>query len=110
MQVGLKIWQDFKDHFTQAYRRYQIRKKATAVAHGYGASANHAQDIEAKFNTVDALQALACASMEDKVTMEILTDINLTLSQSLNQAQENILVLSKQLQALQVHTKKRHKP
>ena len=61
MQVGLKTWQAFKDHFTQAYRRYQIRKKATAVAHGYGASANYAQDIEAQVNTVDSLQALACA-------------------------------------------------
>ena len=27
MQVGLKTWQAFKDHFTQSYRRYQIRKK-----------------------------------------------------------------------------------
>ena len=34
-----------------------------------------------------------------------LTSINLTLSQILTQAQETILVLSKQLQALQVHTK-----
>ena len=41
IQVGLKIWQAFKDHFIQAYRRYQIRKKATAAAHGYGASENH---------------------------------------------------------------------
>ena len=37
MQVGLKPWQAFKDHFTQAYRRYHIREKATAAAHGYGA-------------------------------------------------------------------------
>ena len=22
MQVGLKTWQDFKDHFAQVYRRY----------------------------------------------------------------------------------------
>ena len=34
-----------------------------------------------------------------------LTSINLTLLQSLTQAQETILVISKQLQALQVHTK-----
>ena len=27
MQVVLKTWQAFKDHFTQAYRRYQIRNK-----------------------------------------------------------------------------------
>ena len=38
MQVGLKTWQDFKDYFAQAYRSYQIRKKATSEAHGYGAS------------------------------------------------------------------------
>ena len=37
MQVGLKTWQAFKDHLAQAYRHYQIRKKATAAAHGYGA-------------------------------------------------------------------------
>ena len=37
--------------------------------------------------------------------MDNLTSINLTLSQSLTQAQEKMLVLSKQLQALQVHTK-----
>ena len=38
--------------------------------------------------------------------MDNLTNINLTLSQSLTQAQETVLVLSKQLQALQVRTKK----
>ena len=27
MQVVLKTWQVFKDHFAQAYRRYQILKK-----------------------------------------------------------------------------------
>ena len=27
MQVGLKTWQAFKDHFAQAYRRYHIHKK-----------------------------------------------------------------------------------
>ena len=47
MQVGLKTWQAFKEHFSKAYRRYQIRKEATAEAQGYGASANHTQDIEA---------------------------------------------------------------
>ena len=46
MQVGLKTWQDYKDHFAQAYRRYQIRKKATAAAHGYGASSNHTHRTE----------------------------------------------------------------
>ena len=105
MPVGLKTWQYFKDHFAQAYRRYQIRKKATAAAHGYGASANHTQETESQVNTADALKALACASMEDKEAMANLTSINLTLSQSLTQSQETILVLSKQLQALQVHTK-----
>ena len=43
--------------------------------------------------------------MEDKEAMANLTTINLTLSQSLTQAQETILVLSKKLQALQFHTK-----
>ena len=38
MQVGLKTWQAFKDHFAQAYRRYHIHKKTTAAAHGYGES------------------------------------------------------------------------
>ena len=44
MQVVLKTCQSFKDNFLQAYRRYQIRKKATAAAHGYGASENHAHE------------------------------------------------------------------
>ena len=105
MQVGLKTWQAFKDHFAQAYRRYHIRKKATAEAHGYGESENHTQETESQVNTADALQALACAAMEDKEAMPNLTSINLTLSQSLTQAQETILVISKQLQALQFHTK-----
>ena len=55
MQVGLKTWQDFKDHFAQAYRRYQIRKKATAATHGYWASANNTQETESQVNTADAL-------------------------------------------------------
>ena len=105
IRVGLKTWQAFKCHFAQAYRRYQIRKKATAAAHGFGASANHTQETESQVNTADALQALACAAMEDKEAMANLTSINLTLSQSLTQAQETILVLSNQLKALQVHTK-----
>ena len=54
---------------------------------------------------MDVLQALACATMEDKEEMVNLTSIKLTLSQSLTQAKEKLLVLSKQLQALQVHTK-----
>ena len=54
---------------------------------------------------MDVLQSLACAAVEDKEIMANLTSINLTLSQSLTQAQETILVLSKQLHAIQVHTK-----
>ena len=38
MQVGLKTWQAFKDHFSQAYRHYQIQNKATETAHGYEAT------------------------------------------------------------------------
>ena len=78
MQVGLKTWQAFKDHFTQSYRRYQILKKATETAHGYGASANHTQEIEAQVNTADALQALTCAAMEYKEAMVNPTSIKLT--------------------------------
>ena len=44
IQVVLKTCQDFKDHFAQAYRRYQIRKKATSAAHGSEASENHTQE------------------------------------------------------------------
>ena len=95
MQVGLKTWQAFKEHFKQAYRRYQIRKKATAAAHGYGASASNTQETESQVNNADALQALACAAIEYKEAMANLTSTKLTLSQSLTQAQETILVLSK---------------
>ena len=63
MQVCLKTWQAFKDHFSQAYMRYQIRKKVTAAAYGYGASENHAHETEAQVNTADGLQALGCAAM-----------------------------------------------
>ena len=54
---------------------------------------------------MDALQAIACAAMKDKEAMANLTSNNLTLSQILTQAQKKSLVLSKQLQAIQVHTK-----
>ena len=64
-QIGQKTWQNFKYHFAQAYKRYQIRKKATAVAHWYGASENHTQEAESQVNTTDTLQTLACAAMED---------------------------------------------
>ena len=63
MQVGLKTWQAFKDHFAQAYRRYHTCKKATADAHWYGESENHTQETEAQVNTKDALQELTCAAM-----------------------------------------------
>ena len=72
------------------------------MAHGYGESENNTQETEAQVNTSDAMQSLACAAMEDKKAMSNLTSINLTLSHILNQSQETILVLSKQLQALQV--------
>ena len=45
----------------------------------------------------DALKSLINAIMEDKEAMVNLASINVTLSQSLNQAQEEILVISKQL-------------
>ena len=90
MQVGLKTWQDFKDYFSQAYRRYQIRKKAISAAHGYGASLNHTQETESQVNTADSLQEIACASVEYKEEMANLTSVNLTLSQSLTQAEETI--------------------
>ena len=44
VQIGMKTWQAFKDHFVQAYRCYQIHKKVTSAAHGHGASANHTQE------------------------------------------------------------------
>ena len=79
MQVRLKTWQAFKDHFAQAYRCYQIRKNATAATHWYGALENHTQDTEAQVNTANVLQALASASMEGEEVMSNLTRINLTL-------------------------------
>ena len=82
MQVGLKTWQNFKENFAQAYRRYQIHKKTTEAAHGCGSSENYTQEIESQVNTADALQALACVAMEDKEAMANLTSINLVLSQS----------------------------
>ena len=62
MKVRLKIWQAFKDHLAQAYRRYLIRKKSIAAAYGYGASENHTQETEAQVNTSDTLQALCMCS------------------------------------------------
>ena len=53
--------------------------------------------------TADALQALKNETMEYKEAMVNLTRINLTLSQSLNQAQETILVPSKQLKSLKAN-------
>ena len=71
------------------------------MAHGYGDSENHLQETESQVMTVDALQAVACASMEDNEAMESLAIINLTLYQSLTKAQGKMLVISKQLQDLQ---------
>ena len=53
--------------------------------------------------TPDALQALANATMEDKEEMSNLTSIYMKISQHLNQAQEVVLVLPKQLQTLRAH-------
>ena len=49
--------------------------------------ANHTQETEAQFNTVDTLQALLCAAMEDNEAMVNLAIINLILSHILNEAQ-----------------------
>ena len=107
MQVGLWTWQAFKENFSQAYRHYHIRKKATSVAHGYRAVANHTQETDTQVNTADALQALPCASIEDKEEMANLTRINLNLYQILTQAQDTILVLSKQLRTLQTQAREK---
>ena len=87
MQVGLNIWQAFKDHFKQTYRSYQTRKKATTASHGYGEAKNYTQETDAQVNTADALQELACTVMEDKEEMANLSGITLNLSHSLTQAQ-----------------------
>ena len=76
-----------------------------AADHWYGASENYTQGTDARVNTTDALQALACAATEDKEAMEKLTRIKLILSHSPTQSQEKILVLSKQVQALQTQAK-----
>ena len=110
MQAGLKTWQDFKEYFEKAYRRYQIRKNATSAAHGYGESENHTQETEAQVNTVDALQALACTSMKDKEVMANLTRINLILSQSLTQSQETILCFPSNCRQYNSRQKQRHQP
>ena len=55
------------------------------AAHGYGASEHHTQETDSQSNTADALEALTCASMEDKEAMASLTRINSTLYQSLTQ-------------------------
>ena len=55
--------------------------------------------------TTDGLQKISCAAIEDKEAMANLTSINLTLSQSLTQAQKTILVISNQLQELQAQLK-----
>ena len=85
--------------------RYQIRKEETSAAHGYGVSENHTQEEDAQVNTADALQELPCSAMEDKEEMLNITIISLTLYQRLTQAQETVLILSNQLQALQNQAK-----
>ena len=52
---------------------------------------------------VYALKSFPNAIIEDTEAMTNLTIINLTLSKSLAQAQEKILMLYKNLQTLQVH-------
>ena len=101
MIVVQNNWQTFKDKFEQAYMRYYTHKKAADAAHGYGASENHAHETDNQMMTVDALQALVSIKMKEKVAMENLTIINLALYQRLNQAQEEMLLLSKQMQTLQ---------
>ena len=80
MKFGLKTLKAFKDHFAQAYRRYQTRKKETAAAHGYGATENYTKEKDEQANTAYTLQSLACAAMEDKEAMANLTSNNLNLS------------------------------
>ena len=80
IKVGQKNCQAFKAHFSQAYRRYQIRKKATAAAHGYGASENDTQEKYDQVNNEDGMQAISCAAMEYKEAMVKLATINLILS------------------------------
>ena len=65
MEVDQKNCQDFKDHFAQTYRRYQIRKKTTASAHGYGTLENHAHETDTQAMTEDALQTLENIAMEE---------------------------------------------
>ena len=97
MMVGQNNWKAFKDHFAQAYSRYQIHKKATDAAHIYGASKNYDHETDAHMMTANAIQEVANLTMEDKESTENLTRINWTLSYTLNQSQESILVLSKLL-------------
>ena len=54
--------------------------------------------------TEDALQVFPNEKIEYKEAMSILTRIDLTISQSLTQSQETLLVITKQLQLLQAHT------
>ena len=68
-------------------------------------SKNHTHKTETQVMTSDVLQALPCPAMEDKEEMANLARINILLPQSLTQAQETMLVLSKQLQALQSQSK-----
>ena len=100
MQVDQKTWQAFKKNFVQEYRRYQIRKKSTSSAHGYGYAGKHAKETYDQKMMADAVQALTNATIENREAMANPTRINLTLSQSLTQSQEAILALYKNLQTL----------
>ena len=63
MQVGQKNWQAFNNNFAQEYRCYQIRKKSTDAAHGYGALENHGHEKYAQIMNADAMQELANKTM-----------------------------------------------
>ena len=66
MMVGQNNCQTFKDHFAQEYWRYHICKIARFAAHGHGASENHVHETDTHMMTVDALQELKKATMDNK--------------------------------------------
>ena len=61
------------------------------------------QEKDAQIIMEDSPKYLANGTTEYKDAMENLTSINLTLSQNLDQAQEAILALYKQMHAIQTH-------
>ena len=100
----------FRGPFLTSVQALPDPQESNNCGHSYGASANDTQETNAQVNTEDLLQALSCAAMKYKEAMENLTNINLTLSQSQNQALEAILVLSKQLQSLHVQPNQKLQP